>query len=463
MNRQFERYLKGILLLLDLVVLNVVLYFCQGAFNENYSAEFIRSYNLYFLIANGLWFLFSFFLGLYSEKVILNFLVYSKRTLQVYLVWVLVMMFYLFFSRELLISRLFIFYANLFFAAGILFNRFLYSGLYHYYKASDVFIKRVLILGFNERAQRLSRYMESDEQNTRLVGFTENEDKIHELSNYPVMGDISSTLEIAKKMNVHEIYCTVAPEENNEIYSLMRNAEKECIRFKVVPNLNAFFAYDAHVEFYGGMPILSRRNSALDDNGNIIKKRLLDVVVSGLVIVFLLSWLAPLLGLLIAIESGFPVFFTQLRSGMTNRPFRCIKFRSMKKNMDADLIQATANDMRVTRIGKFMRRTSLDEFPQFFNVFIGNMSLVGPRPHMLKHTFDYSKIVDEYMVRQFVKPGITGWAQINGCRGELKNGRDIRERVEKDIWYTEHWTLWLDIQILFLTVYNVIKGDKNAY
>ena len=135
----------------------------------------------------------------------------------------------------------------------------------------------------------------------------------------------------------------------------------------------------------------------------------------------------------------------------------------MKSNKDADSKQATKNDARVTRIGKFIRKTSIDEFPQFINVFKGEMSLVGPRPHMLKHTNDYSKIVDEYMVRQFLKPGITGWAQINGYRGEITNPEQIRMRVDKDLWYLENWSLWLDIQILFLTVYYIIRGDKNAF
>ena len=135
----------------------------------------------------------------------------------------------------------------------------------------------------------------------------------------------------------------------------------------------------------------------------------------------------------------------------------------MKHNKDADLKQATVNDARVTAIGKFIRRTSLDEFPQFINVFRGEMSLVGPRPHMLKHTNDYSKIVDEYMIRQFLKPGITGWAQINGYRGEITNPEQIKMRVDKDLWYLENWNLWLDIQILFQTVYYVFKGDENAF
>ena len=135
----------------------------------------------------------------------------------------------------------------------------------------------------------------------------------------------------------------------------------------------------------------------------------------------------------------------------------------MRFNNNADLKQATKNDTRITTIGKFIRKTSLDEFPQFINVFRGEMSLIGPRPHMVKHTSDYSKVVDDYMVRQFIKPGITGWAQINGYRGEITNPEQIKMRVNKDLWYLENWTLWLDIQILFLTVYYVLKGDKNVY
>lgn len=135
----------------------------------------------------------------------------------------------------------------------------------------------------------------------------------------------------------------------------------------------------------------------------------------------------------------------------------------MRSSHDADLKQATKNDSRVTRIGKFLRKSSLDEFPQFINVFKGEMSLVGPRPHMLKHTSDYSKVVDDYMIRQFLKPGITGWAQINGYRGEITNPEQIQMRVMKDLWYLENWSLWLDIQILFLTVYHVIKENKNTF
>ena len=135
----------------------------------------------------------------------------------------------------------------------------------------------------------------------------------------------------------------------------------------------------------------------------------------------------------------------------------------MAVNKDSDTTQATKNDTRITRIGKFIRKTSLDEFPQFINVLKGEMSLVGPRPHMVKHTTDYSKIVDQFMVRQFLKPGITGWAQVNGLRGEITDNEQIINRVNEDLWYLENWTIWLDIRILFLTVYKVFKGDEKAF
>jgi putative colanic acid biosynthesis UDP-glucose lipid carrier transferase len=224
-----------------------------------------------------------------------------------------------------------------------------------------------------------------------------------------------------------------------------------------------FITREVHIEYYGELPILALRKEPLDDVGNRIKKRALDVMVSLLVTIFILSWLIPVIGILIFMESGTPIFFKQLRTGKNKKPFYCWKFRSMRNNKDADLKQATRNDNRVTFLGRILRKTSLDEFPQFLNVLKGEMSLVGPRPHMIKHTSDYSKLVDEYMVRQFIKPGITGWAQINGFRGEIHNPEQIKMRVNKDLWYLENWTLLLDIKILFLTVYYVFRGDKKAY
>jgi putative colanic acid biosynthesis UDP-glucose lipid carrier transferase len=217
------------------------------------------------------------------------------------------------------------------------------------------------------------------------------------------------------------------------------------------------------MEYLDELPILSLRSEPLEDVANSVKKRVFDIVFSLLVIVFILSWLLPILAILIKLNSKGPVFFVQMRSGKDNAPFRCFKFRSLSVNKDAHLKQVTKNDIRITPLGKFLRKSNLDELPQFFNVLMGDMSVVGPRPHMLLHTETFSKVLEEYMIRHFVKPGVTGWAQVNGFRGEIKEPEQLRKRIEHDIWYMENWSLWLDLRVIFLTVYRTVKGDKNAY
>ena len=463
MNRQFERYLQISLVVLDFLVLNVVYFFCQILYKGKIPSNYFSLYIEYWILTNIIWATLTFLLRNYTERVILNFEYFIKRTIQVYIIWIICILFYLFFSSEIRISRAFVMSNILCFGSGLLLNRFLYLGIKNYFKHSNYLIKKVIILGYNDTAKKLAKYFEEDSINTRLIGYIEDTKNIHELSHYPVLCNIDQTFEVAKKLGAHEIFSTITPEQNNDIYNLMYQAEKECIRFKIVPNLSVFITREVHIDYFGDLPILSLRSEPLDDVGNRIKKRALDIFISFFVIVLVLSWLIPIIGFLIFLESKGPIFFKQLRTGKDKKSFYCLKFRSMKVNTDADLKQATQNDMRVTKIGKFMRKTSLDEIPQFLNVFVGEMSLVGPRPHMLKHTSDYSKVVDDYMVRQFIKPGITGWAQINGYRGEITNPEQIQMRVNKDLWYLENWTLWLDIQIIFLTVYYVFKGDENAF
>ncbi|MEP6626341.1 MAG: undecaprenyl-phosphate glucose phosphotransferase [Ginsengibacter sp.] len=463
MNRQFERYLQITLVILDLIALNFVLFVCQLLFVKSINYNANDAYFKYLTIANAAWLLLSFLLRTYAITHILIFDKFTKRTTQVYLVWLIVIFFYLFFSREFTISRLLILTTTGGFGIGLLINRFIHLGIFRYFRNSDFLTKRIIILGYNETAKKLAAYFEQDGLNTQIMGYIEDEENVNELSHYPVLSGTIDTLRIAKKLDVQEIFSTVTPEQNKYIYDLMYQSEQECIRFRIVPNLSVFVTREVHIEYYGELPILSLRKEPLDDVGNRIKKRALDIIVSSLVTIFILSWLIPLLGLLIFIESGWPLFFKQLRTGKNKKPFYCWKFRSMKPNKDSDNLQATRHDDRITTLGKILRKTSLDEFPQFLNVLRGEMSLVGPRPHMIKHTNDYSKVVDGYMVRQFIKPGITGWAQINGYRGEITNPEQIKMRVNKDIYYLENWTLWLDLQILFLTVYYIFKGDKKAY
>jgi len=200
-----------------------------------------------------------------------------------------------------------------------------------------------------------------------------------------------------------------------------------------------------------------------EESPNSIIKRTLDVVISLLVLVLFLSWIYVILAVLIKLESRGPVIFKQKRTGRNNEAFWCYKFRSMRVNEDSHCKQACKNDERVTRIGRFLRKSSLDEFPQFFNVLIGNMSIVGPRPHMLKHTEEYRQCIDNYMLRHCVKPGITGWAQINGLRGETQTLHLMEKRVQHDMWYVENWSPGLDLKIILLTLLHLVKGNENAY
>jgi putative colanic acid biosynthesis UDP-glucose lipid carrier transferase len=232
---------------------------------------------------------------------------------------------------------------------------------------------------------------------------------------------------------------------------------------KFLPDNKDIYSRKINYEYYGFLPILSLRKIPFDDPLNKFLKRFFDISLSLFVLVFVLSWLTPLIAIIIKIESKGAVFFKQKRNGLDYKEFYCYKFRSMKPNPEADLHQVRKNDKRITKVGRLLRKTSLDELPQFYNVLLGDMSVVGPRPHMVSHTHMYAENVDKFMVRHFIKPGITGLAQVSGYRGEVETDQDIINRVKYDIFYLENWSLLLDLKILVQTVMNAIKGEKKAY
>lgn len=244
---------------------------------------------------------------------------------------------------------------------------------------------------------------------------------------------------------------------------VMHVANRHMIRIYLIPDLKGVDLTHSTVISYNGIPIIKPMTEPLESINNRIIKRAFDIAFSLVVIIGVLSWLTPILALLIYFQDRGPVFFKQKRSGYKNQEFMCFKFRSMTVNKQADIQIATRNDLRITKLGAFLRKSSIDELPQFINVLKGEMSVCGPRPHMVSQTFLYSEEVRKYMVRHFVMPGITGWAQVMGARGEISRKEDMENRVEKDIYYIQNWSLLLDLKIIFLTVFNVFKGDKQAY
>lgn len=262
---------------------------------------------------------------------------------------------------------------------------------------------------------------------------------------------------------VDEIYGSLNSLSNSNVEELINFADNNLKTIKLLPDSKNTLLRNLAVEYYGYIPIISLRIIPLEKEVNKRFKRVFDIVFSVLIIFFILSWLTPLLAILIKLDSKGPIFFKQRRNGLNYEEFICYKFRSMRLNPIADLEQVQKNDPRITRLGRFIRKTSIDELPQFFNVLLGDMSVVGPRPHMVSHTEMYAKSIDKFMVRHFIKPGITGLAQINGYRGEVETEKDIINRVRFDIFYLENWTILLDLKIIFKTVINAIKGEEKAY
>jgi len=462
MNQRLATLLRISFVILDLLVLNLVFVICQYVFREaiNFNKE---QYTYLWFFSNAAWVAASWATSIYQDAYIYSFEKFSRRTMTAYVYLLALEMIYLFFNKDAQISRLFLISILSSFAISLLINRFLHLAMQQFFQSKDHIVRKVMIIGYNDRAKKLASYLEEEPIKTEIVGFCEEEENVTELSLYPIVGGIGDAVEASKLHEVTEIFSTIAPEQQSGIYKLINDADQACIRFRIVPDFNHFIRKPVHLEYLKDIPVLSLRKEPLDDVGNRIKKRLYDLVISSLVTVFILSWLVPIVSLLIWLDSRGPIFFIQQRSGKNGKTFNCIKFRSMKVNRESNEKQATKDDTRITKLGSFLRKSNLDEMPQFFNVLMSDMSIVGPRPHMLKHTDDYSKLLNRYMVRHFLKPGITGWAQIHGFRGEIKHMQDINNRVEYDLWYLENWNIWLDTRIILMTAFNMAKGEKNAY
>lgn len=258
------------------------------------------------------------------------------------------------------------------------------------------------------------------------------------------------------------VYVSISYNDSDFIAKIMEACDRHAIHFFYVPRRFKNYGFNLKAESIMGVTVMTNYIDPLLNPTNRFLKRAFDVVFSSIVCFFVLL-LTPIIGLIIKMQSRGPIFFKQSRTGFDGKEFSCLKFRSMHVNAKADTLQATKNDPRKFPFGNFMRKTNIDELPQFFNVLKGDMSIVGPRPHMLKHTEKYSKLIDKYMVRHLCKPGITGLAQVTGYRGETKELWQMRGRIEKDIWYLEHWSIGLDLKIIIKTVLSIVKPDKNAY
>ncbi|MGB3606482.1 MAG: undecaprenyl-phosphate glucose phosphotransferase [Psychroserpens sp.] len=350
-----------------------------------------------------------------------------------------------------------IFYYVLSVFSGITFFKFTVYYLLQKYRVSlGGNYRRTVIFGVNKKTQALENFFNKNPEYgyVHLKTFSFKDKKEVNLQRY---------FDYIIEEDIDEIYCSISELTNQQISDIVDFADNNLKILKFLPDSKEIYSKKLKYEYYDYVPILSLRNIPLEDSFNTVIKRAFDIIFSSLVIVFILSWLTPIIAILIKLESKGPIFFKQSRNGFNYREFDCYKFRSMTPNKDANLYQATRGDDRITKIGRLIRKTSIDELPQFFNVLFGDMSVVGPRPHMVSHTTMYAKRIDKFMVRHFVKPGITGLAQISGFRGEVESDKDIIGRVKFDIFYIENWSILLDLKIIIQTFSNAVKGEDKAY
>jgi len=294
-----------------------------------------------------------------------------------------------------------------------------------------------------------------------ILGFFDNNPN---LKYKGLLGNIEDAKDYILQNGVRNVFCALPLDAEEKIKDFIKFSESNVINFHIVPPIGYYYSRALPiVEQIGKMPVFVLRQIPLSYLHNALLKRGIDVLMSLTTLMILVPVIFPVLSILIKLGSPGPVFFKQLRTGKRGKEFYCYKFRTMRCSADAHTKQATLHDNRKTKLGNFLRKTSLDELPQFFNVLIGNMSLIGPRPHMLMHTSEYSPKVDKYMVRHFVKPGITGLAQVNGFRGETKEIELMEKRIMFDIEYVENWSLGMDLKIMFKTIFMILKGDDKAY
>ncbi len=464
---RYATFIKAINLTIDYIMLNTSMFIAYLIINKNSEWSSDNKYLLIMLVFNLFWLLSTNITGLYERVLNRDSIRTYQAFFKTYLLFVSLICFAILViigPQTYMVSRHYLLYSLLLFGVLIGLWKLIFLAIRKSNRNLLMDSRNIVIAGAGPTGRDIFEYFKHYKHSGyKILGFFDDQSS-HIANDDLYLGKIDDCIDYVLTNKVDEIFCALPVAQSDKIEKLMLNADKHLIRFKLIPEYYINPKKRAmYVQNFDHIPVISVRPEPLESMLNRIIKRLFDILFSLVVIVFVLSWLLPILAIIIKLQSPGPVFFVQVRSGKNNVPFKCYKFRSMHVNQDAHIKQAIKGDDRITSIGAFIRRTSLDEFPQFFNVLIGNMSVVGPRPHMLSHTKEYSQLIDQFMVRHFLKPGITGWAQTNGLRGETKSADDISKRVEADVWYLENWSFLLDLKIIFLTFWNLIRGDDNAF
>ncbi|MBN2571476.1 MAG: undecaprenyl-phosphate glucose phosphotransferase [Ignavibacteriales bacterium] len=373
----------------------------------------------------------------------------------------------LFIIKEEDLTRLFVLYYFIISFFLLLVQKYILRKVLHFLRKRGRNIRSVLLVGAGDLATNFYKEIVTNTNfGFKMVGFLDDRNKQFLSSKY--LGEINKLENTLKENDIDFVIVALPNYASSKTEEVVKICEKYAKNVMIIPDYFKSSISHFNVSMLGRFPLLLIREYRINELHWRIVKRAFDTIFAMLFFILIFSWLYPFIGAIIKLTSKGPVFFKQAREGRGNKQFVTYKFRTMKTNCsDIDengkFKQATKDDPRITKIGKFLRKTNLDELPQIINVLKGEMSIVGPRPHPTLLANQSKEEINYYMVRNLVKPGITGWAQVNGYRGETKNIEQMRKRIDHDIWYIEHWSFFLDIQIIIMTIWNMLKGDENAY
>ncbi|MEO6176629.1 MAG: undecaprenyl-phosphate glucose phosphotransferase [Flavobacterium circumlabens] len=462
---RFSRYFKILFVCLDILLLNLAINLSALARFGGLKELLLKEEKTIALLMNLIWIGLLLHRNSYRMIRIERIESILKRTINKVVIHAALVAIFVVFLKYGDISRLRLLYFYLFFFLLIMISRYALMKLLKEIRAHGFNFKKIIIVGANDTGERMQKILAKDlTYGYRFLGFFDDKEGIAPGFSGQLLGGFDRIESFIIEEKIDEMYVALHIDKIEVINKLTKICEQNMIRIKFIPDFQLYTkSSKVEVTFYGNTPVLMLRPEPLEFASNRLIKKVFDICFSLGVILLIFPWLLPIVALIIKVESRGPVFFKQERSGRDNRSFMCFKFRSMYVNDLAHDKQAGKGDSRITKFGAFIRKTSIDELPQFFNVFWGDMSVVGPRPHMVNLAKEYSELINNYLVRQYAKPGITGWAQVNGYRGETKELIDMENRVDYDIWYIENWSLLLDIKIIVRTIINIFKGEENAY
>lgn len=458
-----SKYIKLFLLMSDFFVLNFSFVLSLFIIFKKFSLSEDKNIFSLVLFANLIWIL---LIGVFNAYQIMRIEPVERilsRSIKMILSEISILFLVVYTLEFSSIPKLFILIFSVLFIFISITIKVLSLYLLRYIRKKGMNNKNVIIVGVNKNGLELERILKKEVSfGYKVLGFF-TVDQQESYASSKIIGHVDEIFDYLEKHEIDEVYfaSTTYPEKKTK--DLISFCEKQFVRFKIIPNFKQYtLNRHVNIDFYDDLPILILRKEPLENLFNKTLKRIFDITFSIIILALVMPWLFPLVYLMQKLTSKGPVFFIQLRSGQDNKIFKCYKFRTMRINDQHDQMGTLDNDPRITKFGKILRKTRIDELPQFFNVLLGHMSVVGPRPHMLKHTEEYSKLIDEFLVRHYVKPGITGWAQTTGYIDESRKLQEMQDKVKNDIYYIENWSFMLDMKIIFLTIYNVFKGDKNA-